>query len=156
MSRIPVANSLLVRGKQKAGLDVAILPVVVFQSPAYCPREVPWRRPGKLREGVRNQWGLCLEAHFKTTFAVLLAPLLADSKDVLSLLSEATIPAGPISSMLAREAGLALPIILRGASRGKFPHRWDCRTNTKAGEEGEEENQNREAEGGERQEIKEN
>lgn len=41
MSRIPVANSLLVRGKQKAGLDVVLLPVVVFQSPACCPREVP-------------------------------------------------------------------------------------------------------------------
>lgn len=86
---------------------------------------------------------LCLEAHWETMFAVFLEHLLADSKDVWSLFSEAVIPAGPISSMLAGEEGLAPPITLRGASQGMFPCRWDCQTNTTTGEEGEEENQSK-------------
>lgn len=57
-----------------------------------------------------------MEAQLKNMFAILLAHLLADSKDGLSLFSETVIPPGPISNMQAGEAGLAFPLILRGAS----------------------------------------
>lgn len=135
MSHTLAANSLLVRRMPKASMD-GVLPAYgcLPESCMLSQESRSMKMPRKAEGNVRSQWGLCMEAQLKNMFAILLAHLLADSKDGLSLFSETVIPPGPISNMQAGEAGLAFPLILRGASWGSFLCRWFCQTNTKVEE----------------------